>query len=747
MLGSWRNTVVTMLFGACALLACSAVDKEGTGSDQDPSTPDERDDAGVSDRSDAGERDADSDDAGSPGACDGGGSGCTNDPPEPTCGDGLINVPGEQCDDANAISDDGCTAACMRDPDYACPEPGKPCVYGVKCADGKLGGAETCEDGNARSGDGCDEACQLEDGYVCPVLGLACEARACGDGIIAGHEECDFEASVVGCTDCRIDEGADCNRAGCHPTVCGDGKKEHGEPCDDGDHDPATEDQPFDGCYRCKAEPECAAGVCKPVCGDGQRFADEACDDGNVRAGDGCSDTCTIEPGFACSDLESEPPPSLSLPVVLRDFIGKDRSLVTGCDSPITMPGTSKPCFHIDFNRLSESTPAGVVEDALDASGRPVYSCPDPAGGCAMNPGHVPNRDRFTYNGKGAFRAWYDSSSPFVSEVVENLTLARVAASGVYVFDSSPSGGFYPLDGQGWVARGLESATKGCLGDALHNVSFTSETHFWFEYQGGESFEFVGDDDLWVFVNGQLTLDLGGVHGARTARFQLGPVDDDGNGTLEVAVGSARTRNQLRNDWADPSDFSHVELGLSVGGVYEVSMFHAERNECGSNFKVTLKDFNRPRSQCASTCGDGLLASDELCDLGAHNVDPPPYGGCAADCKSRGHFCGDGSADLEDGEDCDDGSNVTLYGTGEGDCAPDCRKPAFCGDGVVQSAFGEACDDGHNDGAYGACAASCVLGPRCGDGKVQGDQGEQCDDGNRDAGDGCNASCRADIIL
>ena len=31
-------------------------------------------------------------------------------------------------------------------------------------------------------------------------------------------------------------------------------------------------------------------------------------------------------------------------------------------------------------------------------------------------------------------------------------------------------------------------------------------------------------------------------------------------------------------------------LGMTVGGVYEIVLFHAERNECGSNFKVTLKD-------------------------------------------------------------------------------------------------------------------------------------------------------------
>ncbi|MCP3979476.1 MAG: IPTL-CTERM sorting domain-containing protein [bacterium] len=35
------------------------------------------------------------------------------------------------------------------------------------------------------------------------------------------------------------------------------------------------------------------------VCGNGVREGDEQCDDGNTTAGDGCSPTCTIEPGTA----------------------------------------------------------------------------------------------------------------------------------------------------------------------------------------------------------------------------------------------------------------------------------------------------------------------------------------------------------------------------------------------------------------------------------------------------------------
>jgi len=237
------------------------------------------------------------------------------------CGNGAIEQ-GEQCDDANLQSFDGCNGICQIEADHVCPMPGVPCISLGQCGDGLVSAAERCDDGNTVSGDGCSSDCQVvERGWICTVPGKLCRP-VCGDGVVTGYETCDDGNAVGGdgCSStCRIEAGASCLAAGrpCAFSVCGNGVVEAGERCDCGADStklPAACKGingallgDGSGCTStCTKEPVCidaggGAQTCTALCGDGVIDASEQCDDGNLQGGDGCSVTCKLEMGFTCS--------------------------------------------------------------------------------------------------------------------------------------------------------------------------------------------------------------------------------------------------------------------------------------------------------------------------------------------------------------------------------------------------------------------------------------------------------------
>ncbi|HVY45395.1 MAG TPA: DUF4215 domain-containing protein [Minicystis sp.] len=599
------------------------------------------------------------------------------------CGDGIIQ-PGEQCDDGNDVSGDGCSADCKHvEQDYACPTPGQACVSTVHCGDGIVSGQETCDDGNTQAGDGCSSDCQLEAGWQCPSADHPCIAAACGDGIVAGGEGCDDGNTMDGdgCSAaCTREAGWACPPGGgaCHQTVCGDGVAEGDEGCDDGNQVVG------DGCSPdCTVEPQCppGGGACHSQCGDGIILPSdmEACDDGNASDGDGCSATCTVEPGWTCTNVSGTLPDTLDVPITFRDVVSRP------------LNGATR---HPDFEIFSGSAPTqGLVATDLGMDGKPVYT-----GICdASLIGPCPYGQQTTTQAN--FDQWYRDTPGVNITYVSTLSLNK-QPNGTYYY---PTAAFFPLDNLGWMALGDDNPYNG------HNFGFTSEIETWFQFGGGESLQFSGDDDVWVFINDKLALDLGGLHPQSSGSFVL----------------DAPTA---------------ASLGLVAGNVYQIDLFHAERHTDASNFNLTLGGFVKVKSSCVTTCGDGIVAGKEQCDDGTNDGS---YGTCNPDC-TLGPRCGDAQVQTPE-EECDDGVNLSTYSfSGMPGCAPGCKLGGYCGDGKVQSLFGEACDDGTNDGSYGGCNPDCTLGPRCGDGIVQHDQGEQCDDGNTVSGDGCSATCKSE---
>lgn len=564
-----------------------------------------------------------------------------NDPSGPTvpggyCGDGTFNI-GESCDDGNNENGDGCSASCSVETGYVCPGGGN--CHEPVCGDRMIEGSETCDDGNSMAGDGCANTCTVEPGWEC--RGSFCFAKACGDGIVAGAEECEDDnvtpTSGDGCTaQCKLEPGWGCATAGqaCTRAVCGNGVKEGLEQCDDGNAnwgDTCTPD--------CKREPDCSriTGQCADVCGDGVILPNstEECDDGNTRANDGCSPNCKVEAGFSCTVVQNAPPDTLQIPVVYRDF------------KAYNYASNAHP--HPDFNDRNgaETGMCGALYAPLDADGKPALfknGRAEATDGGTVIAGRGTSTTAYS---RAKFAQWYRDDPTVNRTVRSELTLTRGALltytpdsgedpdpADAYVFRNKA---FFPLDDKGWntpLLPALEFENRQNDGSGNpHNFGFTSETRYWFQYKGTEKLTFFGDDDVFVFINNRLAVDIGGVHGPQQK-----------NVTLSAHAGT----NQLN---------------LTQGGIYEAVVFQAERHVTGSQYKLTLAGFETRTSTCTPefVCGDGVVQPpQEQCDAGTAN-NTGGYGKCQANC-TLGPRCGDGV--VQQGESCDDGNNV------DGDMCP-----------------------------------------------------------------------------
>jgi fibro-slime domain-containing protein len=197
---------------------------------------------------------------------------------------------------------------------------------------------------------------------------------------------------------------------------------------------------------------------------------------------------------------------------------------------------TTNPAFE------NGNTEKSVVATALGADGKPVYKAPS---------------NTLPTFGKALFDQWYNDTPGTNYGVFYPLPVS-LTSDGQYEYDSEKSGTpdtyqgvnrrvFTPID------DGTPYATPFGNQGAPHNLAFTAELHATFTLAtSGGTLQVRSDDDLYVFINGKLAIDLGGTHAAKGAELQI----DD--------------------------------LDLTAGQDYPLDIFYAERLGATGDFAMTI---------------------------------------------------------------------------------------------------------------------------------------------------------------
>ncbi|OWV20824.1 fibro-slime domain-containing protein [Fibrobacter sp. UWB16] len=123
--------------------------------------------------------------------------------------------------------------------------------------------------------------------------------------------------------------------------------------------------------------------------------------------------------------------------------------------------------------------------------------------------------------------------------------------------DESPEHGLFLLDDFRWLdeAQKIENPHYDSISGAsdipgYHNYGFAMKIQAEFVYIKGQYFEFNGDDDVWVFIDNKLVVDIGGQH--------------------------KKIKKSVNLD----------DLGLTPGETYPFHIFYAERKRTQSNFMM-----------------------------------------------------------------------------------------------------------------------------------------------------------------
>lgn len=256
--------------------------------------------------------------------------------------------------------------------------------------------------------------------------------------------------------------------------------------------------------------------------------------------------------------------PIKNLPVMMFDWL---HGAGSDSENKIAQAGTTSQDFGTGGCKGPSDAYAartGMVEEKLGAKGVPVRA--------AKFPSACETTDHLDYWFLPEVVAKDAAGNEYTNVTCRDLSLSLDTA-GFWLAQmdlDSPEHGMFLLDDFEFLDSAktiknpyydqLSGETYNDKGEKIvmknHNYGFTMKVQAQFDYVPGQKFEFFGDDDVWVFINNKLVVDIGGQHHRVSGKVNL---DTIGQKTGDTLV---------------------------PGKTYPFHIFYAERHKVESNFRM-----------------------------------------------------------------------------------------------------------------------------------------------------------------
>jgi len=542
---------------------------------------------------------------------------------------------------------------------------------------------ENCDDGNLNTGDGCANNCTVEAGWSCTGSPSVC-APVCGDGLVTGSEPCDPgpSGSMMCNSDCTLsscgdgktnavagetcDDGVSNSASGacdlsCHKTYCGDNILEtpngdgQTEQCDPGNSGPTM---------------SCNSDCTLSSCGDVKvnPAAGETCDNGV-----GNSTTGTCDPSCKktfCGDGIIETPNGNSQNEQCEPTL--DPTCTSSCTIGVGL-GTAAYVSVVSSPVITSSGATRLPPPATCGNGRIDTNLGEQCDDGRYN-GLTPHCDRWCrtqYCGDGVVEKASGEECEPVRAADGSLNVAMCGKTCTVPSCYSNGTCFGGCRWQFLPACAVISPNTGLLpytpvSNVLPSPQSSSQSTIPFEFAQSSSSAF---SDVSTLLSGSQQFTDGVVSSESSATSSV----SDSSSSVTAAQIGMNPSPVCGDGIVEPDE--ECDLGTAENTLGHGCTPTCKKSSCGNGMLEPgeecddgPRNSNTKSDSCSTLCllprcGDGIVdpSFGEVCDNGLKNSDTLPDA-CRMNCVPA--FCGDRIVDS--GEQCDDGPSGSVT------CTPTC---------------------------------------------------------------------------